>query len=505
MKKNILITIFLLLSIYTNCQTTFNKLYSPYGNNPNTSYTLTTILGKGSDYIAAGGGFDTINNNYGSLYFCYIDSIGNIAKITSFTRNGYNYYSNISSLIELKNGGYCFIGEMDTANNNPIHFVIRFDQNMDTLWSKIILYDTIWESLRKVRETSDKGFIFVGEREISFDNLGVLLVKTDSMGNQLWKKIIPLSNLSGVGNVLETSDKGFLIKGFTESTVQGDGNPFLMKTDSAGNVIWAKIIGGNEYDGGGGMAITKQGDYLFAYGYSTYTYPFNENWNARLNIIKYAPDGSVIWNRMYDTIRLDLAACKIQVLPNNDFIVMGSYAARGINNFFPSFLFKFNTNGDSVWRKIYFNKNYSNDMNLLADNVLNADGSITACGWLNGDTLVPNQQIWLLKTDSMGYAPGPQNVGIIDLPCLYVGYGELKVFPNPAKEFLTAEYSINKSAKEVLLLITDMQGRLLIKQQLTTKTNQALVDVRNLKSGSYHCILMLDGKQKAVAKVIIEH
>jgi len=83
--------------------------------------------------------------------------------------------------------------------------------------------------------------------------------------------------------------------------------------------------------------------------------------------------------------------------------------------------------------------------------------------------------------------------------------GELKVFPNPAKEFLTAEYSINKPAKEVLLLITDMQGRLLIKQQLTTKTNQALVDVRNLKSGSYLCTLMLDGKQKAVAKVIIEH
>ena len=208
---------------------------------------------------------------------------------------------------------------------------------------------------------------------------------------------------------------------------------------------------------------------------------------------------------MYDTIRNHLGLSKIQVLPNNDFIVMGGHSLRDSANFFPSFLFKFNANGDSLWRKIYYVADKFGDRNLLADNVLNADGSITACGWVDGDTLVPYEQIWLLKTDSMGNAPGPQNVGIIDLPYLYVGYGELKVFPNPAKEFLTAEYSINKPAKEVLLLITDMQGRLLIKQQLTTKTNQALVDIRNLKSGSYHCTLMLDGKQKAVAKVIIKH
>ncbi|NVN94520.1 MAG: T9SS type A sorting domain-containing protein [Bacteroidetes bacterium] len=494
MKKNILITLLLLLSFYTNSQTTFNKLFSFYGNNPYTSITATSIVAKGSDYIISGTLFDTINNNYQTLYFYKLDSIGNIVKITSFTRNGYNYYSNISSLIELKNGGYCFIGEMDTANNNPIHFVIRFDQNMDTLWTKIILYDTIWEALRKVRETSDKGFIFVGEREISLDNLGVLLVKTDSMGNQLWKKIIPFSNLSGVGNVLETSDKGFLIKGYTGSTAQGDGNPFLMKTDSAGNVIWAKIIGGNEYDGGGGMAITMQGDYLFAYGYSTYTYPFNEDWSARLNIIKYAPDGSVIWNRMYDTIRNYLGVCKIQVLPNNDFIVMGNHSLKDSANFFPSFLFKFNANGDSLWRKIYYVADKFGDRNLLADNVLNADGSITACGWVDGDTLVPYEQIWLLKTDSMGYAPGPQNVGIIDLPYLYVGYGELKVYPNPFTEKIYVSNSTNVGNYE----LTDALGRVVWEGKQIENHNFS-----DLKLGLY--ILKVKLKNSIQSLMLIKH
>ncbi len=65
-------------------------------------------------------------------------------------------------------------------------------------------------------------------------------------------------------------------------------------------------------------------------------------------------------------------AVKIQVLPNNDFIVMGLYAERGDKNFFSSFMFKFNANGDSLWRKKYFLKDGggSIDENTLLDNAV---------------------------------------------------------------------------------------------------------------------------------------
>ena len=197
---------------------------------------------------------------------------------------------------------------------------------------------------------------------------------------------------------------------------------------------------------------------------------------------------------MYDTIRNYLGVCKIQVLPNNDFIVMGNHSLKDSANFFPSFLFKFNANGDSLWRKIYYVADKFGDRNLLADNVLNADGSITACGWVDGDTLVPYEQIWLLKTDSMVYAPGPQNVGIIDLPYLYVGYGELKVYPNPFTEKIYVSNSTNVGNYE----LTDALGRVVWEGKQIENHNFS-----DLKLGLY--ILKVKLKNSIQSLMLIKH
>ncbi len=504
MKKFIYLLIFFISSFNVLGQTsTFNKTFSPYGNNPNTPYVLSSIVVKGNSYFASGGGYDTIYNNYGSLYFCKVDSIGNIVKKISFSHNGWNYYENISSLIELKNGGYCFIGEKDTANNNPVHFFVRFDVNMDTLWTKIIPNDSVyWEKTSRMAETSDHGFIFIGGKENTLNNLWVMLVKTDSMGNMLWKKTIAMPNISGGVQIIETPDKGFLINGYSSSDAYKDGSPFIIKTDSAGNVNWIKPIGGNEYDGAGYLAATNDGNYLYAYGYSTFTYPFNENWKARLNVIKFAPNGSVIWSKFYDTLKLDLNIAKIQVLSNNDFMVMGLHSERDSCNFFISFLFKFTENGDSLWKRIYYLKDGFADNNALVDNVLNADGSITACGWVSSDSQVPYQQIWLLKTDSNGYAPGPQNVGIIDLPYLQLSYGVLKLYPNPATT--TIMLSITTALKQGEVSIYNMLGIKVMETQLSKAQNTFQLDISQLSKGYYKVILSDYGYIKGEASLLKE-
>ena len=367
--------------------------------------------------------------------------------------------------------------------------MIKFDSNMDTVWTKIIPHDTIWEAIRQIKETSDKGIIMVGERYIGFNQRHVLLIKTDSLGNVLWRKIIPANLMSGGGSILETPDKGFLINGYSSSYTLGQGNCLLIKTDSLGNQQWVKYldINNNQYDGGGAMALTNDGNILYAYGYATYTYPFNEYKDAKLNIIKFSMNGTQLWNKMYDTIRFDLNANKIQVLPNNDFIVMGSYAERGNYNHYTSYLFKYNANGDSLWRKTYYLSDRFGDLNLLADNVLNADGSITACGWVQGDTLVPSQQIWILKTDSTGYAPGPQNyVGIIDLPYLQLGYGGMRVYPNPATTQTTITYPIVEKA--ITLQIYNMLGQKVYEEKLSKGSMQTTIDTRAYKKGLYKVV-----------------
>jgi len=449
-KKHILSCLLCIFTLAAISQTTsFNKVFSLYNNNPNTSFISGAIVHDGSGYIVAAKGYDTINNNNNmNLYFFRVDSVGNFKLISKHIKENSSYYSGFGSLIRTKNDGFCFVGDIDSNNMNiGQHFMMRFNSNMDTLWTKIIPHDTVFEAVRQVKETYDGGFIIVGQRSRLPGVLDVLLIKTDSLGNQLWKRTIVTGNRGNGWQIEETPDKGFLICGYRRSNTIGDGDPFIIKTDSLGNLLWKKFLGGNELDGGAAIAVTREGDYLVAFGYSTYTEPspFVDTWFARLNVIKYSSNGNQIWNKMYDTIRREVSINKIQILPDNSFVVMGSATELDYHGFYIAFNFKFNSNGDSLWRKIYFYSGNSGDQNILWDNTLSTDGSIAACGYVSCDTMVPSFKIWVLKTDTNGYAPGCYPTGVEEY--YYTQKGELKIFPNPATTQTTIIYKKTKPAK----------------------------------------------------------
>jgi len=510
MKKSFLILLLLICSFNAFNQTIlFNKPISEFGNNPLTQAVSTSIIANDKGYIISGTIFDTLNNNYQTLFFYQLDSLANITKVRKFSKSGINYYYNFSSLIKTYDNGYCYAGDMEDTSStdiNSIHFLIKFDINLDTLWTKIIPHDTILEAIYNIKECSDKGFVMVGSRYNSLINNNILFIKTDSLGNQLWKTTIPVAYIGAASQIIETPDKGFIINGYNNSFTYGQGDCLLIKTDSMGNQQWIKYldINNNQHDGGGAMALTNDGNILYAYGYATYTYPFNEYKDARLNIIKFSMNGTHLWNKMYDTIRFDLFSNKIQVLPNNDFIVMGSYMEKRNENYYTSYLFKFNANGDSLWKRIYYMKDGFADENALVDNVLNADGGITACGWVSSDTQVPYQQIWILKTDSTGYAPGPQNVGIIDLPYLQVRYGGVKVYPNPANDFVVISYEISKAINGLRLVICNSLGKTVYEKELNKPKDELLITLKDFAKGNYIATLFNNGKVVNSSKIVIQ-
>ena len=491
MKKFILaILILIKLSGYSQ-PITYSKLYNPY--NKNTNSLGIGIQKKGNGYITVAVGGDTINIYKNNVIFNEIDSIGNLLKTTTFASDIADFWAGgIGSLIKTSDGGYFIPCSINYNESNGDHYLVRFNSNMDTLWTKTIDHDSVWEIYYQSCETYDKGFAMVGLRVISPSLYDVLLVKTDSLGNKLWEKTISMGNYNGGDQIKETPDKGLLLCGYRSSNVDGSGDPFIIKTDSMGNILWHRILGSPAHkDGGASFAITPQGDYLVAYGYSTYTYPMNEAWLARLNVIKYSPDGNQIWNKMYDTIRVVYSINKIQLLSNNDFIIMGAYGKRNIvDNFYhyESFLFKFNSIGDSLWCKAYFYSDKLVDENILRDFLINADGGITAIGHVNFDTMYPRQKIWIVKTDSNGYAPGPQNyVGIIDLPYLQIGYGGMKVYPNPATTQTTISYP--STEKGIILQLYNMLGQLIYEEKLSKGSSQTCIDTRAYKKGLYKVVV----------------
>ena len=93
-------------------------------------------------------------------------------------------------------------------------------------------------SLVSVEQTLDGGYVAAGSKKYNVSSSKALLVRFDSSGNIQWAKTYQLSNNDSASMVLAMADGGFV---FTGSTSSNGGEAFLIKVDSAGNILRQKV------------------------------------------------------------------------------------------------------------------------------------------------------------------------------------------------------------------------------------------------------------------------
>ena len=483
--RKIIFLFFLLLSITAFSQNIeINRTIDTYPNTSlSTPFIANSIAALGNDYVVGTVGYDTLNNNDQSVVYFKIDTLGNATKKLIFSRNGYYHFMHYSTYIySTQDGGYCTTLIRDTNYNNK-SIIVRLNSNFDTLWTKVLPQETQQEILVQVIEASDKGLLCLGYKEMSSALKDILVMKTDSAANILWKKTITFGNFSKGFHISETPDKGFFISGGRGSNAFGDSRPLVMKLDSAGNLKWYRILGNNNLYQGVVSAVTPQGDYVVAYGYSTYTYPSEEGTLGRINVIKFNPDGDTIWDKMYDTVRRDNSVSSIRILPNNNIVVIGyNYVVNGTGNnnyYYHSFLLSLNNNGDSLGYKYFANMNSIADKNIIWDNVLNADGSITGIGQVESFNILHGCQIWLVKTGNVLTTDIMENY--------YTQKGEINIFPNPATTQATITYPTTEKA--LTLQFYNMLGQMVYEEKLPKGSSQTTIDTSAYKKGLYKVVV----------------
>ncbi|PCJ86025.1 MAG: hypothetical protein COA57_06685 [Flavobacteriales bacterium] len=231
-----------LIKLDANGDTTWTRFF----NSIHTYYYYSgSAVQQTSDggYILVG---DTCDSTDCYLYLVKTDAAGVIqwSKII----DGADYYYYDGSVQQTIDGGY-IIDAWACDTIDCYYSLIKTDANGDTLWTKEYP-DTYWSWMGfGLTQTTDSGYVFVGESFDSASSVDVYLIKTDNNGNVLWT-----NTFGGIGydmgcSLVQTLDGGYAIVGFTTSFGSStDGDFYVIKTDGLGNVHSNMIAGRLFYD-----------------------------------------------------------------------------------------------------------------------------------------------------------------------------------------------------------------------------------------------------------------
>jgi hypothetical protein len=124
----------------------------------------------------------------GGPFLAKVDSTGNILWIKDEkregNRNGCGY-----CVKETNDGGYIITGtiESEWADVYNLICLIKTDVNGQILWTKEFGGSGFWSIGYSVQQTSDGGFVIIGEKDIYYPREGnwsdIFLIKTDEIGN----------------------------------------------------------------------------------------------------------------------------------------------------------------------------------------------------------------------------------------------------------------------------------------------------------------------------------
>jgi len=296
-----------------------------------------------------------------------------------------------TDLIIAHDGNYIITGNSNVTTSS--YFDVRLCKLSpagNILWNYVYA-SPLSDAPATVKELSDSGFI-IGMATNSFSS-GLQepgLIKTDSAGNLLWSKIYPVTTnyYDYASDVIETADHGFALFGSGNDSLP-DG--MIIKTDSAGNLEWKKYYHGSHIDNFFSGAQLSNGD-IIAVG-RTRSFPGPV---YKIILTRVDTAGNVKWNRVYAASSNETGVKIISV--NDSAIVIGGHTTAHAFGLSDLFIMVVDTGGAFQWGKAYGGINTE----FFFNGSRTPDNGFLLCGSTNSFLFGGLEDVYAVRADFTG-------------------------------------------------------------------------------------------------------
>ncbi|WP_185288505.1 T9SS type A sorting domain-containing protein [Chryseobacterium lactis] len=330
-------------------------------------------------------------------------------------------------------GGYIMVGisnyvDGDVTENhgNNDCWVVKLDPNGNIQWQKS-LGGSGNDQGQSVHPTSDGGYI-IAASSVSSDgdvagNHGqgdYWIIKLDSNGNMEWQK-----SLGGSGNdiprsIQPTSDSGYIVAGSSTSTDgdvignHGNSDYWIVKLDAGGNIQWQKSLGGSDGDAASSIQQTYDGGYIIG-GTSSSTDGdvIGNHGGVDYWIVRLSYDGSLLWQKSLGGSGNDYCYF-IRETYESGYIVAGASPSIGESPI-PNYdyrIIKLSNNGAVQWDKYFGGSGY--DVAQTVRQATNWDFIISGSSTSTNGNVTGNhgsQDYWILRLDYLGNLKWQKSLG----------------------------------------------------------------------------------------------
>ncbi len=285
----------------------------------------------------------------------------------------------VRCMIQTTDQGFALAGytmpEYPPATDEDV-FVVKLNPDGSLAWEKRYR-GSGHECAYTILQTTDGGLAVAGYTwSFGADSSDILLMKLNPDGSVAWARRYGGSGQDYCYSMTLTSDGGFAIAGVTTSFTDPTADVLVLKVNSNGSLAWARTFGRLYwYDDASSIIQTSDGGYMLA--------GRTDGWasdKSDVLMLKLNADGSLAWARAFGTTSADLAYSVIQTADGGYAVAGHTDTALFANSAF--LVLKLNSNGSLVWAKTYEESDANNGYEFMAWSIIKTlDGGYMVSGY----------------------------------------------------------------------------------------------------------------------------